>query len=162
MNETSIRELESKPGLFNRTLAQLTRKNCARPLSVESSSSNIILSITEGWLLENTKFLTIEHILRGAEGYADYALSYPLCDRLLTDEDYYNSVSKTSILRYIDDNGIIITDYGGKILTAMIMNSLRERNKILKEENTNEDIIFPDLDDLSFQEEFIEFVMSNI
>jgi hypothetical protein len=42
------------------------------------------------------------------------------------------------------------------------MNSLRERNKILKEENTNEDIIFPDLDDLSFQEEFIEFVMSNI
>jgi hypothetical protein len=161
MNETSIRELEYKPGLFNRTLAQLTRKNCARPLSVESSS-NIILSITEGWLLENTKFLTIEHILRGADGYADYALSYPLCDRLLTDEDYYNSDSKTSILRYIDDNGIIITDYGGKILTAMIMNSLRERNKILKEENTNEDIIFPDLDDLSFQEEFIELVMSNI
>ena len=161
MNETSIRELESKPGMFNRTLAQLTRKNCPRPLSVESSP-NINLSITEDWLLENTKFLTIDHILRGPEGYADYALSYPLYGRLLIDNDYYNSVSKTSILRYIGDNGIIITDYGGKILTAMIMNSLRERNKILKEENINEDIIFSDLDDLSFQEEFIELVMSNI
>ena len=160
MNETSIRELESKPGLFNRTLAQLTRKNCARPLSVETSP-NINLSITENWLLENSKFLTINHILRGAEGYADYTLSYPLCDRLLTDEDY-NSVSKTSILRYIDEDGIIIIDYGGKILTEMIINSLRERNKTLKQDNSNEDIIFPDLDDLSFQEEFIELVMSNI
>jgi hypothetical protein len=31
MNETCIRELESKPGLFNKTLAQLTGKNCVRP-----------------------------------------------------------------------------------------------------------------------------------
>ena len=44
----------------------------------------------------------------------------------------------------------------------MIINSLRERNKTLKQDNSNDDIIFPDLDDLSFQEEFIELVMSNI
>jgi hypothetical protein len=65
-------------------------------------------------------------------------------------------------LRYIDEDGIIIIDYGGKILTEMIINSLRERNKTLKQDNSNDDIIFPDLDDLSFQEEFIELVMSNI
>ena len=162
MNETSIRELESKPGLFNRTLAQLTRKNCARPLSVESSSSNIILSITEGWLLENTKFLTIEHILRGAEGYADYALSYPLCDRLLTDEDYYNSVSKTSILRYIGDNGIIITDYGGKMLSKMLFESVRERTYELIESNDNVRLKCGNIEDSIFQEEFISILMSNI
>ena len=161
MNESSIRELEYKPSLFNRTLAQLTRKNCARPLSVESSLK-IDLAITEELLLENAKFLTIDHIRRGPEGYADYALSYPLYDRLLIDEDCYNSVSKASILRYIGNNGIVITDRGGKILTSMIINSLREINNTLKEENLSDDIFFPDLDDSSFQEEFIELIMSNI
>jgi len=29
---TSIRDIETKPSLFNRTLAQLTGKNCARQL----------------------------------------------------------------------------------------------------------------------------------
>ena len=157
INETSIRELETKPGLFNRTLAQLTGKKCVRPLSVKSTP-NIDLSITEDFLLENAKFLTIDHIRRGSEGYADYALSYVLCDRLLIDEDY----NSTSILKYIGNNGIIITDYGGKILTTMIINSLRERNNTLKEENSRYDIIFPDLDDFLFQQEFIELIMSNI
>ena len=66
MNESSIRELETKPSLFNRTMAQLTGKNCARPLITTSvDQPPPILSITEEWLLENTKFLTIDHILRG-------------------------------------------------------------------------------------------------
>ena len=161
MNESSIRELESKPGLFNRTLAQLTGKNCARPL-VTSCTQQPNLSITEEWLIENAKFLRIDHIRRGPEGYADYALSYPLYDRLLIDEDYYNSISKNSIIKYIGNNGTLITDHSGKILTSMIINSLRERNNTLKEENSNDDIIFPDLDDSSFQEEFIELIMNNI
>ena len=159
MNETSIRELETKPGLFNRTLAQLTGKKCVRPLSVKSTP-NIDLSISEDLILENAKFLTIDHIRKGSEGYAEYALSYILCDRLLIDEDYYNSVSKSSILRYIGNDGRLITDYGGKIFTNMIINSLRKRNKTLSEENPND--IFLDLDDLLFQEEFIELVMNNI
>ena len=35
-NMTSIRDLETKPCLFNRTFAQLTGKNCARQLDLES------------------------------------------------------------------------------------------------------------------------------
>ena len=46
MNESSIRELDVKPGLFNRTLAQLTGKNCAKSLLTSSN-------ITESLLLEN-------------------------------------------------------------------------------------------------------------
>ena len=42
----------------------------------------------------------------------------------------------------------------------MIINSLRKRNKTLSEENPND--IFLNLDDLLFQEEFIELVMNNI
>ena len=156
MNETSIRELESKPGLFNRTLAQLTRKNCARQL-VTSSAQQHNLLITEEWLLENVKFLTIEHILRGTEGYADYALSYPLNDRLI-EEDYLNP----TFIKYKDRKGNIITDYGGKMLTKMLIDSVRERTYELIESNDNVRFECEDIEDSNFQEEFISIVMNNI
>jgi hypothetical protein len=156
MNESSIRELESKPGLFNRTLAQLTGKNCVRPLLVKSSE-NIDLTITEEWLIENAKFLTIEHILRGPEGYADYALSYPLNDRLI-EEDYLNP----RFIKYKDRKGDIITDYGGKMLTKMLLDSVRERTHELIESNENVRSECGNIEDSNFQDEFISIVISNI
>ena len=154
MNETSIRELESKPGLFNRTLAQLTGKNCVRQLSVKSPS---YLPITEELLLENANFLTIDHILRGPEGYADYALSYPLNDRLI-EEDYSNPV----FIKYKDSSGNIITDYGGKMLTKMLFDSVRERTYKLIESNKNISFEYGNIEDSIFQDEFISIVISNI
>jgi len=157
MNESSIRELEIKPGLFNRTMAQLTGKNCAKPLLVKSET-NIDLAITEEWLIENAKFLTIEHILRGPEGYADYALSYPLNDRLIEEEDYSN----TTFVKYKDRKGDIITDYGGKMLLKMLLESIRERTHELIESNDNLKIECSDIEDSTFQDEFINILMSNI
>jgi hypothetical protein len=156
MNESSIRELETKPGLFNRTMAQLTGKKCVRPLLVKSQS-NIDLAITEEWLIENAKFLTIEHILRGPEGYADYALSYPLNGRLI-EEDYLNP----TFIKYKDRSGDIITDYGGKMLTKMLLESVRERTHELIESNDNVTFECEDIEDSIFQDEFISIVMSNI
>jgi len=156
MNESSIRELEIKPGLFNRTMAQLTGKKCVRPLLVKSES-NINLAITEEWLIENAKFLTIEHILRGPEGYADYALSYPLNDRLI-EEDYSN----TTFIKYKDSSGDIITDYGGKMLLKMLLDSVRKRTYELIESNDNVRFECEDIEDFNFQEEFISIVISNI
>jgi hypothetical protein len=155
MNESSIRELEIKPGLFNRTMAQLTGKKCVRPLLVKSE--NIDLAITEDWLIENAKFLTIEHILRGPEGYADYALSYPLNDRLI-EEDYLN----TTFIKYKDSSGNVITDYGGKMLTKMLFDSVRERTHELIESNENISFEYGSIEDSIFQDEFISIVISNI
>ena len=156
MNETSIRELETKPGLFNRTMAQLTGKNCARTLL--TTNEQLDLSITEEWLLENAKFLTIEHILRGPEGYADYALSYPLKDRLIIDDDYYDSEHKVVFVKYKDINGDIIVDLNGQFLGKMIIDSLKGvKNKLLIEHNIvdfNEDAIFI--------EEFTKILIDNI
>jgi hypothetical protein len=157
MNESSIRELESKPGLFNRTLAQLTGKNCVRPLLVKSSE-NIDLTITEEWLIENAKFLTIEHILRGPEGYADYALSYPLNGRLIEEEDYSNP----TFIKYKDRTGDIITDYGGKMLAKMLFDSVREKTCELIESNKNVPFQYVSIEDSIFQDEFISIVMDNI
>jgi hypothetical protein len=126
LNESSIRELEYKPGMFNRTLAQLTGKNCVRPLITTNEYSydkSVDLPITKEWLEENVKFLTLEHILRGPDGYADYFMSYPLKDRLLV-VDYSNAVVK-----FKDCNGELIDDSGAVILTKLIFDSLQVRNK---------------------------------
>ena len=126
MNESSIRELETRPGLFNRTIAQLTGKNSARPLittSVDQPPPD--LSITEEWLRENVKFLTIEHIVRGPEGYADYFTTYSLKDRLIV-VDYANAVVK-----FKDGVGESIIDSDAVILTKLIFDSVQDRNKEL-------------------------------
>ena len=156
LNETSIRELETKPGLFNRTIAQLTGKNCVRPLLVKSSE-NIDLAITEEWLIENANFLIIEHILRGPEGYADYALSYPLNGRLI-EEEYLDPI----FIKYKDRTGDIITDYGGKMLAKIFFDSVRERTYELIESNKNVRFECRNIEDSNFQDEFISILMSNI
>jgi len=156
MNESSIRELETKPGLFNRTMAKLTGKNCAKPLITSSDKLND-LAITEEWLLENAKFLTIEHILRGPEGIADYALSYPLNNRLIEED-----CSDHTFVKYKDITGNIITDYDGKILTNMLFDSLRERTCELIESNDDVKIEWSDIEDSIFQDEFINILISNI
>jgi hypothetical protein len=156
-NSTSISELTSRPGVFNTAMAEMTGKNSARELLIEKISSEHNLSITEEWLLENAKFLTIDHILRGPDGYADYALSYPLNDRLI-EEEYL----ETKFIKYKDRLGNIITDYGGKILTKMIFDSVKDRTYELINSNDNVIVEYEDIEDFNFQEEFISIVMSNI
>jgi len=154
MNESSIRELETKPGLFNRTMAKLTGKNCAKQLIEQQSN----LLITKEWLLENSKFLTVEHILRGPEGYADYALSYPLNNRLIIDDDYYDSEHKVEFLKYKDFNGDIIVDINGLLLGKMIFDSLNDQKKKLMIEHETVDFN----ENSIFMEEFRKILMENI
>jgi hypothetical protein len=156
MSESSIRELETKPGLFNRTMAKLTGKNRAKQLI--TNEYQLDLSITKQWLLENAKFLTIEHILRGPEGYADYALSYPLNNRLIIDDDYYDSEHKVEFLKYKDFNGDIIVDVNGLLLAKMIIDSLDDQKKNLMIEHN----IVGFNQDLIFMEEFRKILMNNI
>jgi hypothetical protein len=84
-----------------------------------------MFSITEEWLVENVKFLTIEHIVRGPEGYADYFITYSLKDRLIV-VDYANA-----IVKFKDGVGESIIDSGAVILTKLIFDSIRVRNKEL-------------------------------
>lgn len=156
-NSTSIAELTSKPGVFNTAMAEMAGKNSVRELLIEPILFEPDLLITEDWLSENAKFLTIEHILRGPEGYADYALSYPLNDRLI-EEDYSNP----TFIKYKDSSGYIITDYGGKMLTKMLFDSVRKRTYELIESNDNIRFESGNIEDSIFQEEFISILMKNI
>ena len=170
ISENSIRELESKPGLFNRTMAQLTGKNCAKQLITETDQPPDLsiteellendqlpdLSITEEWLLENAKFLTIEHILRGPEGYADYALSYPLKDRLIIDEEDLEQ----TFLSFRNSSGEIIIDYGAKMLFKMLFESIRDQIYLLLEEDTKIETV--KFDSPVFQKEFTKILLDNV
>jgi len=126
-NTFSITELDLKPGVFNKRMAQLTGKNCVRSVSEPTLIPKIeeMFPITQEWLVENVKFLTIEHILRGPEGYADYFTTYALKDRLIV-VDYTNTVVK-----FKDGVGESIIDSDAVILTKLIFNSIRVRNKEL-------------------------------
>jgi hypothetical protein len=156
-NSTSISEMTSKPGVFNTAMAEMTGKNSARELLIETISSDFDLSITEEWLIENAKFLTIDHILRGPEGYAEYALSYPLNHRLI-EEDYLNP----TFIKYKDRTGNIITDYYGKMLTKMLFDSVKEKTHELINSNDNVKFENRNIEDSNFQEEFISILMNNI
>jgi len=128
-NTFSISELDSKPGVFNKRMSQLTGKNCARSFleltSIPTLKVEEIFPITQEWLLENVKFFSIEHIVKGPEGYADYFATYVLKDRVLV-LDYSDA-----FIRFKDFSGELIDDYGVVILTKLIFDSLRVKNKEL-------------------------------
>jgi hypothetical protein len=128
-NTFSISELDSKPGVFNKRMSQLTGKNCARSFleltSIPTLKDKEIFPITKEWLLENVKFFNIEHIVKGPEGYADYFATYVLKDRVLV-LDYSDA-----FIRFKDFSGELIDDYGVVILSKLIFDSLRVKNKEL-------------------------------
>jgi hypothetical protein len=158
-NSTCISELTSKPGIFNTTMAEMTGKNSARELLVDTILSEPDLIITKEWLIENAKFLTIEHILRGPEGYAHYALSYPLNDRIIEDDD-----SEKKFVKYRNKDGIVI-DYGAKKLTYLLFDSIRARKDVLIEEyqrNNNEKLVLKDIESKIFRTEFTKILFENL
>jgi len=173
-NAKYINELNSKPGLFNRQMAQLTGKNCARKIKdIANTEISLDEIITKEWLLENSKFLKIEHILEGPVGYANYALVHPLNDRLLIDDDYYELAVKPTFLKYLDSKGDIITDHGGVALLKMFFESISEQNRILVEEHIDilseiiddEEILYyksGSADNKIFEKEFMYLIMNNL
>ena len=81
--------------------------------------------VTEEHLVNNVSNLTIDHIIKGPEGYAEFALNYPLKDRLLC-SDYARRKVK-----FKDKDGKVITDPEMNILAVKFFESIKEKNKEL-------------------------------
>jgi hypothetical protein len=88
--------------------------------------------ITDQHLADNLPYLTVEHVKKGAEGYAQYALEYPLKDRVAC-VDY----SRRKV-KYKDHDGNVITDPDMSNLTQKFFKSISERNKDLFKECARE------------------------
>jgi hypothetical protein len=81
--------------------------------------------ITQEYLLNHTPSLTIEHIKKGASGYAEYALEGPLKDRIAC-VDY----SRRKI-KFKDREGNIITDPEMAKLAPMFFDSIKDKSSQL-------------------------------
>ena len=81
--------------------------------------------VTEEKLKESVSNLTIDHIKKGPEGYAQYALDYPLKDKMVC-VDY----SRRKI-KFKDKDGNVITDPEMTGLASKFFNSIKDKNKEL-------------------------------
>lgn len=76
-------------------------------------------------LKDHAEHLTLDHIRKGVRGYVDYALEYPLNNRVLC-VDYARCKMK-----YKDENGNITTDPEMTRLSQKFFESIAERNTTL-------------------------------
>jgi hypothetical protein len=81
--------------------------------------------VTDEHLIDSVPNLTIDHIIKGPEGYAEYALEYPLKDRMVC-SDY----SRRKV-KFKDNNGVVITDPEMTVLAVKFFESIKEKNKEL-------------------------------
>ena len=75
-NKKTIKELQDK-------LENIALKAVSRPVSTTTNKTQIntyiqnMEPVTTEHLIDNAQHLTIDHIKKGVEGYAEYALEYP-------------------------------------------------------------------------------------
>ena len=116
-----IRELEGK-------IENIAIKAVSRPTTRNTQINNYIQQLkplTDEHLLDSVSNLTIDHIIKGPEGYAEYALEYPLKDRVLC-SDY----SRRKV-KFKNKDGKVITDPEMTSLASKFFESIKEKNKEL-------------------------------
>ena len=118
----TIKELQDK-------LENIAIKAVSRPTNMTKNTQinyiNQLKPVTEEVLLDNAQHLSIDHIMKGPKGYAQYALEYPLKDRLLC-VDY----SRRKV-KFKDKDGNVITDPEMTGLATKFFNSIKDKNQDL-------------------------------
>ena len=120
--EKKIKELQDK-------LENIAVKAVSRPTTTNKTQINNFIQqlqpVTEEKLKESVSNLTIDHIKKGPEGYAQYALEYPLKDKIIC-VDY----SRRKV-KFKDKDGNVITDPEMNGLATKFFNSIKDKNKEL-------------------------------
>lgn len=115
-----VRDLEDK-------LENIAIKGALKPSKITNYIQQL-QPITEKHFLECSSNLTLDHIKRGPRGYAQYALEYPLRDRVVC-VDYARRK-----IKFKDSDGNIITDPEMNRLAMLFYNSIKDKNRQLVEE----------------------------
>ena len=120
--DSTIKELQDK-------LENIAVKAVSRPTTTNKTQINNFIQqlqpITEDKLKESVVNLTIDHIKKGPEGYAQYALDFPLKDKIIC-VDY----SRRKV-KFKDKDGNVITDPEMAGLATKFFNSIKDKNKEL-------------------------------
>ena len=113
-------EKELLHGLATEAIQKPTTNNVSTVNTVVNN--NIELSITQEHLADQAQYLTRDHITKGAVGYAEYAVDYPLKDRAVCTD-----LSRKKV-QYKGEDGEIINDPKMKALTKKIFTAIEARN----------------------------------
>lgn len=119
--EGRIFELEDKNAEQAKRIKELEEKLYAKPTIIQNNNFLINAQpLTAEHLESFTRHLNYEdHLGRGAQGLLEYAINYPLKD----------NISCTDIARrilcYLDENGKLMKDRGGKTIVTKFFQSIR-------------------------------------
>jgi hypothetical protein len=132
--EETINELKKQIEILQNKMENLALRAICKPTNINTTNNtrtqiNTVIQnlkpINEEHLEEQSQFLTIEHIKRGSEGCADYAVEYPLRDRIVC-VDYARRKTK-----YKNEEGEIVVDPEMTNLAPKLFKSISNRSKIL-------------------------------
>lgn len=113
---------------------ELARKPTQSNTTYNRNNNTIIqnlVPITDNYFKDSANNLTIEHLKKGVRGYVEYAMKYPLKDRVLC-VDY----SRRKI-KYKDKDGEIQIDPEMNKISRMFFDSISDKNKELAVECVN-------------------------
>ena len=97
-----------------------------------NNTINNLIPITDDHFKDQVQYLTLEHIKNGANGYVQYALEFPLKDRI-TCTDF----SRRKI-KYKDSEGNLVDDPEMTKLSQKFFRAIEEKNSILINEYLND------------------------
>tara|TARA_Y100000591_G_C21823247_1_gene694942 strand:+ start:700 stop:1560 length:861 start_codon:yes stop_codon:yes gene_type:complete len=122
-----IKEQQDQIQNLQNKLGEVAIKSAGKP----TTTNNIINIVQNLQPIEESDFtkhldhLSIEHIKRGPSGYADYALEYPLKDKIICVDYARRKVKFKNI------SGDIITDPEMNNLATTFFQSIKDKNKKL-------------------------------
>ena len=118
----TIQDLQNK--LENIAISAVNRPTTTKNTHINNYIQRL-QPITDEDMVDNVPNLTIDHIIKGAEGYVQYALEYPLKDKIVC-SDY----SRRKV-KFKDKDGNVITDPEMTCLATKFFTSIKDRNKEL-------------------------------
>ena len=126
--ESQIEDQKQTINQLQDKLENIAIKAVQRPTTTNMNKTQInnyiqkMEPISSEHMLEQSSNLTLEHIQKGASGYAEYALEYPLKERTAC-VDYSRRKMK-----FKDKDGNLITDPEMVKLAPMFFNSIKDKS----------------------------------
>ena len=132
-NSEQIKDLQNKlENIALKSVSKSTTTNNNNKTQIINNYIQNLKPLTKEHLDECSKFLTLEHIKKGASGYAEYALNHPFKDTILC-VDYSRHKIKMK-----NKNGEVISDPEMSTSSKMFFGSIFSRNKELLQEYSKE------------------------
>ena len=124
----TISKLESQVSVLQDRLATIAEKAATKPTTINTRINkqvNQLLPLTQEYIESQVPNLTIDHIKRGAQGYADFAFEFALKDRIMC-TDFSRRRGK-----YKDEDGNVIDDPEMKKVSKQFFQAIHDHNTTL-------------------------------